>query len=245
MNSNPYAKLTYKKRNDDHAVFNMLPTWFVEEARLIPESTKRMTLDTLIKMAKPSIIEEQIRCNFWEEYKRVTESGETTMNMNNIVSGYCDLKAFKAILQRSKFKVAYILTPTPPLPSALEDIIQLGTIQMRKILMADPVDENGNINSKIAGVQKQIWETAIKLKHGSTQNINMKTESKSLVINHNQMENAIKNVTPSGDQTPQLPESPPPLPTFSPAELEAAALEDLKPPEAVLNAATIPEDSND
>lgn len=231
MEKTPYSLLDSE---DNEFLINLLPSWVTHEMQGIPKEARKHDFAALTKLAKPSILEEKLRVNFWEEYKRVIESREEKMNMANVYAGYCDIKAFKEIIRKSKYKLAYILTPTPTLNSALEDLIQLGSQQMRAVLMVVPVDDEGKLDKSIATLQKEIWQTAVKLKHGSLQTVNVNSKSLQVVANQ-PLQNIEKevNVTPAVEVVVE-PEKPieiqapvEPLPTFSQADLEADLLSEL------------------
>lgn len=231
MNKTPYSLLDSE---ENEYLINMLPSWFTHEMSGIPKEARKHDFVALTKLAKPSILEEQLRVNFWEEYKRAIDGREEKMIMANVYSGYCDVKAFKEIIRRSKYKLAYILTPTPTLNSALEDLIQLGSQQMRAVLMVTPVDDEGKLDKSIATLQKDIWQTAVKLKHGSLQTVNVNSKSLQVVANQPIPQQAPEvDVTPapaeaSATEVPIEIQAPPePLPTFSQADLEADLLSEL------------------
>jgi hypothetical protein len=228
----PYKNLQFSSKVNDQAVLNMMPTWFRESAKKIPKRNMRMDFDNLVKLARPNQTEEMLRLTFWEEYKRAIAANEDTMILSNIFGGVCDPRIFRDLVEKNPIKLAYLLFPTPALSSALEDIIQLGTKRMRTLLNAEPVDEEGKVNVKLASLQKTIWETAIKLKNGTTQNVNINQRSLNVTQIHSSPP-PIQDVTPAPAQIESV--KPEPLatdiePSFSMAELEAAALADLPKP---------------
>lgn len=227
----PYKNLQFSSKVNDQAVLNMMPTWFRDSAKKIPKRNMRMDFDNLVKQARPNQTEEMLRLTFWEEYKRAIAANEDTMVLSNIFGGVCDPRVFRDLVEHNPVKLAYLLFPTPALSSSLEDIIQLGTKRMRTLLNADPVDEEGKVNVKLASLQKTIWETAIKLKNGTTQTVNINQRSLSVTQLHSSPP-PMEDVTPEAKQleapaTDAIMET---EPSFSVAELEAAALADLPKP---------------
>lgn len=226
---NPYSNLKFKNKRDKQAVCNLLPSWAATYADGIPEAMFKTDLLALERLAKPTVLEEQLRSSFWVEYQRCVESGEAKMNLANVYGGYCDVKYFKKLIAKTS-KFAYILSPTPPLELQLEDLIQLGTIQMRRILTAIPVDNEGKIDAKVAKAQIDVWKQAIQMKNGTNHNLNINQKSLSIVANQPLTQEQAKDVT---DQV-QLN---PPAQAFSMADLEAAALAEIAPPNEVVEVA--------
>jgi hypothetical protein len=227
----PYKNLQFSSKVNDQAVLNMMPSWFRESAKKIPKRNMRMDFDNLIKQARPNQTEEMLRLTFWEEYKRAIAANEDKMVLSNIFGGVCDPRVFRDLVEKNPIKLAYLLFPTPALSSSLEDIIQLGTKRMRTLLNAEPVDEDGKVNVKLASLQKTIWETAIKLKNGTTQTVNINQRS----LNVTQLHSAPPptDVTPEQVQIEAVKSEQVVSdvePSFSVAELEAAALADLPKP---------------
>lgn len=231
----PYKNLQFSSKVNDQAVLNMMPSWFRDASKRIPKRNMRMDFDNLVKLAKPNQTEEMLRLTFWEEYKRAIAANEDTMILSNIFGGVCDPRVFRDLVEKNPIKLAYLLFPTPALSSSLEDIIQLGTKRMRTLLNAEPVDEEGKVNVKLASLQKQIWETAIKLKNGTTQTVNINQRSLNVTQLHSSPPPMPSDVTPEVKQLEAVKSEPMQAeayvePTFSVAELEAAALADMPKP---------------
>lgn len=228
----PYKNLQFSSKVNDQAVLNMMPSWFRESAKKIPKRNMRMAFDDLVKQARPNQTEEMLRLTFWEEYKRAIAANEDTMVLSNIFGGVCDPRVFRDLVEKNPIKLAYLLFPTPALSNSLEDIIQLGTKRMRTLLLAEPVDDEGKVDSRLASLQKSIWETAIKLKNGTTQNININQKSLNVTQLHSSPP-PMQDVTPEPAQIEGVKSEPlatEPEPVFSLAELEAAALSELPKP---------------
>jgi len=237
----PYKNLQFSSKVNDQAVLNMLPSWFRDSAKKVPKRYLKIEFDSLLKYARPNESEQMLRVAFWEEYKRAIAANEDTMNLPSIYGGVCDARVFRDMVEKQPIKLAYLLFPTPSLTNSLEDIIQLGTQQMRRLLALPAIDEEGKVNVKHAALQKSIWTEAIKLKNGTTQNININQKSLNVTTTQLHAEPPpMQDVTPQPAQIEGVKEEPLTTevteiePVFSVAELEAAALADLTPPKEVI-----------
>jgi hypothetical protein len=175
-----------KDESNPRSLISLLPTSMKNALKCIPDECLLMGDEELKRLGKIGVTEERLRTSFWIEYANASATLRT-IHPTNVYGPVCRKEQFYHDILSSSRKMAYIFTPPPDYKIEMEDILRLGTEQMRDILSRDHVlkDENGDdrgIDTRLVAAKIKIWESVQERVKGSvTQNIKM--DSRSLNVN--------------------------------------------------------------
>lgn len=146
-----------KDYDNPQSLVNLTPSVLGGRIAAIPEEILLMTDQQLEAKANVGDVERKLRAAWQIEYERAVRTGEK-MEAANIYKGIVTKSYFHRELVGNSYKLAYIIKPFPDYAAQLEDMLQLGLDEMRKILKEPMVDEDGKFNHKLAALKANITE---------------------------------------------------------------------------------------
>jgi hypothetical protein len=188
-------------RTNPKSVINLLPD--ITQAKVFSAAHDRPDLfrmgeKELKKASKPTPTECRLRLAFWNEFN-VAMSENSKMTMANIFAGICTQQFFDQKFMNEPVCVAWLLCPPANYVIALEEMLTQSQSRMREVLDVDPVDEEGNVNMKLAELQLKIHlATESRLKGSNVQRTQLIAEMRTTNTNVN----ATVEAKVSGDLDP-------------------------------------------
>lgn len=157
-------------RTNPKAVINLLPD--VSQAKVFAHSRERpdlfkMNEKELRKATKPTPTECRLRLAFWNEFNEAIATNQP-MNMSNVYTGVCTRQYFETRIMNEATCVAWLLCPPANYIVALEEMLMQSQSRLREVLEQDPVNEEGEVNLKLAELQLKIHQTVENRLRGST-----------------------------------------------------------------------------
>lgn len=147
----------------------------------------------LKEKVKPSFTLSRIRMSFWNEYEKANQQNRK-MHLAKIIAGICTETVFKKKLLSDHARLAYVLVPPKDYVITTKEALDAGLDNLRKIVTANVVDDEGNLIAKSADVVlKAIALLDMRVKGAVVQRI----DQRSLNVNVN------KDVTPQDSRPPQ------------------------------------------
>lgn len=146
-----------------------------------------------LEESTPTATDNRLRLKFWAEFDRAQENHDT-MKVMNIIKGVCSAEVLYRYIKHPE-KVSWLLTPPTSYEVTLEEGLNYGMEQMRKILDLPEELPNGTINTKV--LELKIKVTAMfemRLKGGITQ----KVENKNLNVSVATTDKAVAAALASG-----------------------------------------------
>jgi hypothetical protein len=151
----------------ERSLLELLPTAVATQAKAIPAEFFDLTEQQIKKMITWTPTIERLRIAFWMEHERAVRKQET-MNMANVYSGLVQWGYFKNKFITNSFNLLYMLTPPVNYDLAMEEALVFGIEQIRDILAAPHIDDNGNINTKVAKLKVELVKELADRRKGKT-----------------------------------------------------------------------------
>lgn len=174
-------------KTDPRSLINLVPEFLVQDIERIPPEWLNQDEQDLIPLVfagrpktthaganRPTATECRIRMNFWLEYTRA-QSTMSRMVMKNVYAGACS-QGLWAQLCGQKNILAFILCIPHDYMRAMEEMLNMGITEMRKILEYPLEDAQGRFDAKLADVKFKIFQgIEMRLKGSIIQRAEIKT----------------------------------------------------------------------
>lgn len=173
---NCYEVSIYDKENP-YSIIEMVPEWFVRRVEGCSKELLGMEEQELREKLKPTQLQNKLRMAFWVEYDMACRTGRK-MDIRRVYAGLCSKENFVKTVCRSN-TMAWILTPVSSYKTSLEEALETGIAQLRKMLEAPLYKDDGTLDTAAANVVIKVFTLVEQRVHGS---IVQKSEVKSLVV---------------------------------------------------------------
>ena len=138
-------------QNDPFSIINLVDEDTKDAiASLDPELLEKDEIE-LKETYKPNLGAQRFRIAFWEEYDRSVKDGDG-INIKKALAGTMTRAVFKKKVLKNHGVLAFVLTPPQDYSVAMKEALDMGMNTLRRILGANVVDDNGNLNHKAAEV---------------------------------------------------------------------------------------------
>lgn len=160
-----------------------------------PASYSEMTEYELRKMLREKVGPQQkdfslllkARIAFWEEYERAARSGER-MVQTRLYMGVCQVQIYWELYRKYPGLLAWIICPLAGYLLQRKELEFLADERMIEIMSVSAVKDDGKVDSRLAKVQFEMYQTIQDRNHGAvTQKV--QSEQKSVNVNVNSTQN--------------------------------------------------------
>lgn len=184
--SNDRKEIVFWDEDSPRCVVNLLSAKLKERALEVPNHLLAMTDDQLEKAVEPTMIHENLRLAFWDEYF-VASDNNLKMRVESIYPRVCSREYFYKSFVHDDLNLAYMMRPPVEYTLKMRSLLELGHRQMEKVMRMPLVDAKGRPDSRlIAEVVKIVALLDNRIKGAVTQKLQV--ETKSQVHNHNTYE---------------------------------------------------------
>lgn len=170
-----------KDKHNPLSLVNKTNTGISVRIAAIPLEILEMKEADLEHHADVHDVERKLRAAFQMEYERAVRTG-LTMDSTNIYKGICSSPYWHKYVVGNSYKLAYVIKPYPDYEAQLEDMLQLGLDEMRKILKQPLKDKEGKFDHKLAALKANITEKLQDRRRGAVAQ-KMLIDQKSMNVN--------------------------------------------------------------
>jgi len=171
----------YVKGDQPTSLVNITATALSTRIAAIPEDVLCMKEADLEKHADVHDVERKLRAAWQMEYERAVRT-ENKMEASNVYKGVVTHMYFYRYILTNSFKLAYIIKPFPEYEAQLEDMLQLGLDERRKILKRPLVDKEGKFDHKLAALKEAITKNLEERRRGAVTQ-RLQVDQKSMNVN--------------------------------------------------------------
>lgn len=165
-----------------NSVINLVPPYVQEAMRGInPDYILKDEIE-LRKILKPTAMMNRLRLRFWEEYDFACSTGKSTMRISKVYVGVCHIDYWLKVVCTDPRYFAWIVCPPVNYEVAMKDILDEGIRQIRKIITANIVDDNGKMDARAAEIFLKAYAIVDVKVHGMPV---LRSETKTLNMNMN------------------------------------------------------------
>lgn len=170
-----------KDADNPKSLVNVCPSSVANRIAAIPDELFLMKEEELMKQALVHETEQRLRAAFQIEYERAIRTSEM-MDMANIYKGIVTQGYFYKYVVGNSFKLCFMIKPYSDYKADLEDLLQLGIAELRKIMKQPLVTKSGNFDSRLAGIKHKIFQDLADRTRGSAAR-KLEIDSKSMNLN--------------------------------------------------------------
>lgn len=181
MSSHAAESDLIKDRDNPKSLVNLTPTVVASRITAIPEDVFLLSVEELEVAGHIGDTERKMRAAFTQEHERSLRTGDQ-MLMSNVYKGITTHSYFHRYIVGNSYKLAYVIKPFADYQASLEDMLQLGLDEMRKILKQPMVDAKGNFDTKLAAVKINLFKDLADRRRGSAAK-KLEIDSKSMNLN--------------------------------------------------------------
>lgn len=186
--------IDYKNQDNARSIVNLVPSWLSEKIKVIPDEILAMSENELIEKGKITSTERRLKTAWWFEFTKSLHR-QLLMKVNEAVTGVMPLDHFKKNFCTNSYKLAYLITPPVNYKHEMVDLLQVGMIQMREMLMMDNYDSKGDVNTRLLEVKFKIVKDIIDRVHGQViQRVEMKSQNINMNVNRNEVEESAQSI---------------------------------------------------
>jgi hypothetical protein len=164
-----------------NSVINLVPPYVQNALRQIEPDYLLKDEIELKKILKPTAVMNRLRLRFWEEYDFACAASKQ-MRMTKVYAGVCHVDYWDKVVCKDARYFAWIACPPVNYEVAMKDILDEGIRQIRKIITANIVDENGKMDARAAEIFLKAYALVDVKVHGMPV---LRTENKTLQVNMN------------------------------------------------------------
>lgn len=147
----------------------------------IPDDVLNMKEEDFLKHADVHDAERKLRAAWAMELERALRT-DSKFEASNVYKGIVTRNYFERYVLFNSYKLAYIIKPYPEYEAQLEDMLQMGLDERRKILKRPLVDKEGKFDHKLAALKESITKNLEERRRGAiTQRLQV--DQKSLNVN--------------------------------------------------------------
>lgn len=151
-------KSDYLNKDFSKSLYNLVTEPFQRAMENVPPKYFEMDEETLAEEVNPNPTLNSLRLRVWDEYNKTIDGGGQ-MSVSTICSGICTPHYLYKAVFRNPLLVAWILCPPRSYTDAVEEALNVGIRQMRKILEDFPLwDSKGQPNVKVAKLKAEIFK---------------------------------------------------------------------------------------
>ena len=172
------------QKNHPRSVYNIVPEYVRESMDKIPEEYLVLSWVQLKKEVEPDLMLDQLRVNFWLEYRRAQVTS-TKMNMSNVYTEICAASTFNEVVVANPQKLVWLLCPPTDFASGMRAILERGLHIMFDVVTHPSLFSGGEVDTKLLNQALKIIDKAIVAVHGLP---TIRTETKSVNVNLNASE---------------------------------------------------------
>lgn len=120
---------------DPRSVYNLVSADMQEAIERVNPEYYRWSLKAIEKHAGPDSTLAQLRVAFWREYNYTQDNWLRSISLHSVTRGVCSKGYFYDKVLPDPLKLAYVLYPVVDMQVAMEEMMDLGLREMRKILL--------------------------------------------------------------------------------------------------------------
>ena len=186
------------------SVINLVHKDFKEKILNVPAELLEISLDEIKEKLQPSVMLHRLRFTFWNEYECAIDQGRM-MRMSKVWAGICHENHFRDRVSKNQLAMAFILHPPTDYLTVVKESPQAGMENLRKIVSAKVIDDDGTLNPRAADVViKGIALLDLRVKGAVIQRIDQRLVSLNMNKNFEKEESI---VNPDSDEMTELPTS--------------------------------------
>lgn len=144
-------------RDNPQSLYNLLPGSLQTLIDLLPQELLNLPEEDLRPRVRPTLLQERLRVSFWKEYNAAKDRSASAMNINRVSGGLCSRPYFHDVVS-DQVKLAWLLCPPVDYLLAVEEAVNYGVEELRKILSLSHIDGEGKINASLIGKKIKILE---------------------------------------------------------------------------------------
>jgi len=147
----------------------------------IPDDVFNLREDELEKHASVHDVERKLRAAWAMELERALRT-ESKLEATNVYKGIVTRQYFEKHVLYNSYKLAYMIKPYPEYEAQLEDMLQMGLDERRKILKRPLVDKEGKFDHKLAALKESITKNLEERRRGTVVQ-RLQVDQKSMNVN--------------------------------------------------------------
>lgn len=129
--------------SNPRSVYNLVSPVMQEAISNVHPEYYKWSLKALEKNSKPEERDYQLRVAFWREYNEAQDKWKKALSLNMVIRGVCASDYFYKVVLKDPLKLAFILYPVVDMQAAMEEMLDLGLREMRKILKLPTMGKAG------------------------------------------------------------------------------------------------------
>ena len=149
-----------KDRSNEGSLINNVPTYVEKALECCPDELLELTeVELEDKIGAKDVLNiRRLRIAFWNEYDRAARTSQH-LKMPNVFAGVCSQGYFRKYAVGNSINLAYMLTPPVDYKVAMEEMVYLAMKHEREILTSSIINQDGEIDARLAGVKQKIAES--------------------------------------------------------------------------------------
>lgn len=175
LKNNPDLEIFNKEH--PRSVYNLVPDYVRDSMDEVPQEYMLLSWVQLRKEIEPDIKLDQLRINFWLEYRRA-QNTSTKMNMGNVYADICPASTFKDGVATKPHKLIWLLCPPIDYETGMRAIVDRGIEVMYEIV----THPNLIKDTRLLNYALRVIDKAMISIHGLP---TIRTETKSVNVNLN------------------------------------------------------------
>jgi len=126
--------VTIFDKTDPRSVYNLVPGAMQDAMDEIDPKFYDYRFASIEKHLRPDVRDYQLRVAFWREYNHTQDNWKRSISLHAVMKGICSAHYMWNDVLRNPLKLAFILFPVTDMQASMEEMMDLGLREMRKIL---------------------------------------------------------------------------------------------------------------